>query len=185
MILGSAGRTKAPPERSGGAFPLVARSDGCTIRAMVIRSLALATAAIAVAACQPSGQPANPGDNPPADSGAAPVEGAIVSAAELVGEYRIPGVDGQDINLPNGISAIIDETTIRVSAGCVNFGWNYRFEGARLITETTPVISCRRGLLPEEEAVRAAFDAAETVRRLPSNGIEFSGAGRSVILFSQ
>ncbi len=67
----------------------------------------------------------------------------------------------------------------------MKFAWSYRFEGVRLVTETAPVVTCERGLLPEEEAVQAAFEAAEAVRRLPSNGIEFSGGGRSVILFSQ
>lgn len=167
---------------------------------MTMRFASFAAAALALAACQsPEETPAPASDGDPPAATASPsagpfpptsapgsvAEGAIVSAAELVGEYRIPGADGQDINLPHGISAIIDETTIRVSADCLNFAWDYRFEGSRLVTESTPVASCRRGLLPEEEAVRAAFDAAEGVRRLPSNGIEFSGGGRSVLLFSQ
>ena len=163
---------------------------------MITRLASPVAAALALAACQPPEEASLPDDTPPAaepspTAGAttepeqAPVEGAIVSAEDLVGEYRIPGADGQDINLPHGISAIIDPTTISVSADCLNFAWTYRFEGARLVTDSTPVASCRRGLLPEEEAVRAAVDAADTVRRLPSNGIEFSGAGRSVLLFSQ
>ena len=154
--------------------------------------------AAALAACQPSTQaspdveetPAAPVAGPAAEPTSSvpdegPVAGAIVSSAELVGEYRVPGVDGQDINLPHGISATIDDTTIRVSADCVNFALSYRFEGPRLVTEATPVVTCERGLLPEEEAVQAAFEAAVAVRRLPSNGIEFSGGGRSVILFGQ
>lgn len=152
---------------------------------MIMRFVSLAAGSLALAACQPSEQSQTPGESAPANPDSPVAEGAIVSAAELIGEYRIPGADGQNIDLPHGISAIIDETTIRVSADCVNFAWSYRFEGDRLITEQTPVVSCRRGLLPEEEAVRAAFDTAEAVRRLPSNGIEFSGQGRSVILFSQ
>jgi len=168
---------------------------------MIKRLSTFAAATLALAACQsPEEGPAPvPDGSPPTSTAASPSTassptssaseevqaGAIVSAEELVGEYRIPGADGQDINLPHGISAIIDRGTIRVSADCLNFAWTYRFEGPRLVTEGTPVASCRRGLLPEEEAVRAAFDAADTVRRLPSNGIEFSGGGRSVLLFSQ
>lgn len=162
---------------------------------LVVPCLVMATA---LAACQPSTQvspdveetPAAPVAGPAAEPTSAvpdegPVAGAIVSSADLVGEYRVPGVDGQDIDLPHGISATIDDTTIRVSADCVKFAWSYRFEGAHLLTEAAPIVTCERGLLPEEEAVQAAFEAAETVRRLPSNGIEFSGGGRSVILFSQ
>lgn len=162
-------------------------------------------AGLALAGCGPAGEapPAGPDEAPtataadggspksspaPAPAGPAVAEvsaGAIVSPDSLAGEYRIPGVDGRDIDLPHGISASIDEATIHVSAGCLRFAWTYRFEGARLVTQSTPGAGCQRGLYPEEEAVRAAFDAADTVRRLPSNGIEFSGGGRSVILFSQ
>ena len=167
---------------------------------MVMRLATFAATALALAACQsPEDGPAPTPDGSPPAATASPSAaisptasasdevqtGAIVSAEELVGEYRIPGADGQDINLPHGISAIIDGTTIRVSADCLHFAWTYRFEGPRLVTESAPATSCRRGLLPEEEAVRAAFDAAEAVRRLPSNGIEFSGGGRWVLLFSQ
>jgi hypothetical protein len=45
--------------------------------------------------------------------------------------------------------------------------------------------SCRRALLPEEDAIAAAFDNAGMVRRTPANGIEFTGGGHSVLLFSQ
>jgi hypothetical protein len=161
----------------------------------MIPRLASLAVALALAGCQPSAEtpPTSSGADTPGARPAAPLPaaagegeaGAIVSAGALVGEYRIAGVDGRDIDLPHGISASIDPTTIRVSADCLSFAWRYRFEGARLVTESTPVRSCRRGLMPEEEAIRAAFDAAQAVRRLPSNGIELTGGGRSVLLFSQ
>lgn len=122
---------------------------------------------------------------PPAASTPAGNGRAITEAEALAGEYRIAGADDQDIDLPHGITATIDAETIRVNASCVNFAWTYRFDGTRFVTETLPAISCERGLFPEEEAVQAAFDAAEAVARLPSNGIEFSGGGHSVVLFSQ
>lgn len=163
---------------------------------MIFRFVSVAAVA-GLAACQPAGSsdPAavvetQPGDTAPTATPTptpepAPPAGVIVSAAELVGEYRVPGADGQDIDLPHGVSAIIDAETIRVSASCVNFAWRYRFEGERLVTEAIPAVSCERTLFPEEQAVQAAFDAAEAVRRLPSNGIEFAGGGHSVLLFSQ
>jgi len=151
---------------------------------MSIRFLPLMSAAALLAACQPGEQTSSA---PPA---AQPVpqsqpQQAITAASGLVGEYRVAGADGQDIDLPHGITAAIDQTTIRVAADCLNFAWNYRFESSRLVTEATPVRSCKRGLLPAEEAVRAAFDAAETVSRTPANGIMFAGGGRKVTLFSQ
>lgn len=156
-----------------------------------IRSAALL--AIALAGC--GGEAQRPAEEPqatPAAAAPAPAastlagdSAAIAEVEALAGEYRVAGADGQDIDLPHGITVTIDAETIRVNASCVNFAWTYRFDGTRFVTQTLPVTSCRRGLFPEEEAVQAAFDAAEAVARLPSNGIEFSGGGHSVVLFSQ
>lgn len=140
-----------------------------------MRKLALALSIAPLAACQPAEEPASSSPDP----------GLIATPAALAGEYRVAGVDGDDIDLPHAITASIDERTIRVSADCLNFAWAYRFEEGVLVTETTPTASCRRGLLPPEEAVRAAFDSAALVRRTPANGIELSGEGRTVLLFSQ
>lgn len=143
----------------------------------------------AVAACSRPEPTTAPASEPVPAAVASPAESmsrnAIASAERLAGEYRIAGVDGRDINLPYGITASISGDRIEVQADCVRLAWSYRFEGARLVTRGTPVAGCRRGLTPEEEGVRAAFEAAEAVRRLPSNGIEFSGGRRSVLLFSQ
>jgi hypothetical protein len=134
--------------------------------------------------CQPAEEDV-PSPSPRAENPIVVEAGVIASPAGLAGEYRIAGVNGKDVDLPHGISAVVDETTIRVSADCLNFAWSYRFKSSRLVTETMPVASCRRALLPPDEAVRTAIDAAETVRRTPANGIELSGGGHSVTLFSQ
>ena len=89
------------------------------------------------------------------------------------------------MNLPYGIGASISDDRIHVVADCVNVAWTYRYDGGRLETERVPVEGCGRGLIPLEEALVAVFDAAEQVSRTPSNGIEFSGGGHSVLLFSQ
>lgn len=146
--------------------------------------LAILAAGLALVGCQPA-EEATPSPSRPSEDLGGVAPGAITSPADLVGEYRIAEAAGQDIDLPHGISAIVDETTIHVSADCLNFAWSYRFEPSRLVTEAVPVPSCRRALLPPEEAVRAAFDAAETVRRTPANGIEVSGGRHSVTMFSQ
>lgn len=108
-----------------------------------------------------------------------------LAAGELPGEYRIAGVDGGDINLPHAITASIRQGRIRVVAGCVNALWEYTYAAGRLATKREPVVTCQRGLYPEEEAVFAAIDAAERATRTPANGIELSGGGHSVTLFSQ
>jgi hypothetical protein len=109
----------------------------------------------------------------------------LTEAAALVGEYRVAGVDGAGIDLPHGVAARISADRIEVSAGCLQWAWSYVLEAGRLITERLPSTSCRRALLPQEQALAEAFDAAQGVRRTPANGIEFSGAGRWVLLFSQ
>lgn len=108
-----------------------------------------------------------------------------LAAAELPGEYRIAGVDGGDIDLPYGITASIDGNRIHIVADCVNAAWRYTYHGGRLATTRVATESCARGLTREEEAVVAAFDSAREAVRTPSNGIELSGGGRSVTLFSQ
>jgi hypothetical protein len=110
---------------------------------------------------------------------------AITDAALLVGEYRVAGVGGQDIDLPYGITASISDAGIHVVSDCVNLSWSWSLEGARLVTERVAVEGCARGLVPEEEAVAAAFDGSTGVARTPSNGIEFTGENGSVLLFSQ
>src|SRR5690606_34982914 len=103
----------------------------------------------------------------------------------LAGEYRVAGVDGGGIDLPHGITATITGDRIEVQSDCIRFAWSYARDGGRLTTAPQPAASCRRALLPPEQAVSEAFTAAESVARTPSNGVEFSGGGRSVLLFSQ
>lgn len=124
-----------------------------------------------------------PEARPPAPS---PTSEAITEAENLVGEYRIAAIDGGDINLPHGVTAKITSDGIHVASDCVNLSWNYIFEGTSLVTEQLfPRDSCGRELLPEEEAIVTAFNSANDVGRTPANGIEFSGSGHSVLLFSQ
>lgn len=134
----------------------------------------------ALAACAPvATDPPAPGNNP------AVADGVIMAPAALVGEYRVAGVDGQDINLSHGVSASISEQEIEILSQCIRFKWTYTLSNGVLAAAQTPVMSCRRALLPDEEAISRAFDQAVQVRRTPANGIEFSGEGHTVTLFSQ
>jgi hypothetical protein len=153
--------------------------------------------AVALGGCQPSG-PAPAEREPRASEAAAspsatpqptpsqPASVAITEVEELVGEYRVAGVDGRDINLPYGITARISDVAILVEADCVKLSWSYFFEGTSLVTEQLfPRDSCGRKLLPEEEAIVTAFNGATAVGRTPANGIEFAGENSWVVLFSQ
>ena len=146
---------------------------------------------LAIAACGPAGEAGTAGTAPVTAAptatsvGAAPAPDLIASAESLAGEYRVAAVDGADINLPHGISASIAADRINVTSDCIRFAWSYRFESGVVTTERVPRPSCRRALLPEEEAIAAAFDNAGMVRRTPANAVEFSGGGRSVTMFGQ
>lgn len=155
--------------------------------------------AIALFGCQQASNPApaeQDGRSPePVASAAAPqarspsqlpTSQAVSVAENLVGEYRIAGVNGTDINLPYGITARISDVEIIVEADCLKLSWSYFFEGTNLVTEQLfPRDSCGRKLLPEEEAIVAAFNGATAVGRTSANGIEFAGENSWVLLFSQ
>lgn len=144
-----------------------------------MRLILLATFA-ALAACAPvANEPAATGSDP------AVAAGAIMTPAALMGEYRVAGVDGQDINLSHGISASISDREIEVLSDCIRLKWTYTLADGMLAADRMPAMSCRRALLPEEQAISRAFDDAVQVRRTAANGIEFSGEGHRVTLFSQ
>lgn len=149
---------------------------------------ALALALMALAGCgqQTAPEPHGGASSVPSVT-PAPAAQSPLAAVELPGEYRIAGVDGQDIDLPHAITASIDAARIRVDSGCLRREWNYTQANGRLAT--TPrelaVPSCVPGLRPEEAAVFAAFDAAQTAVRTPANAIEIAGGGHTVTLFSQ
>jgi hypothetical protein len=166
----------------------------------VIPARLIGLAALLLASCSerdradpptPVEEPASPQAAPAETAVAAPTETPpanvpVNQTAELVGEYRIAGVDGRDIDLPHGITARIDDTGIIVESGCVMMSWVWFFEDGRLVTEQLfPRESCGRKLLPEEEAIAAAFNGATHVGRTPANGIEFAGENGAVLLFGQ
>lgn len=142
---------------------------------MTITRLAI-LAVLALGACQPAAEepPAPPPGRPP-----------IASAAELAGEFRVAGIDGSDIDLPHAITATIDAERIEVQSDCIGLAWTFTLAEGVLATAQTPTRSCRRAFDPTEMALMGALDVADTVRRTEANGIEFSGGGHSVTLFSQ
>lgn len=144
-----------------------------------MRSILLITLA-ALGACAPLAS-----EPPASGSNAEVATGAITTPDALIGEYRVAGVDGQDINLSHGISASISSQEIEVHSDCIRLKWTYTLSDRVLAADRIPAMSCRRALLPEEEAISRAFDQATQVQRTPANGIEFSGEGHTVTLFSQ
>ena len=141
-----------------------------------MRSLAFLLPALLLAGCAAA---------VPSSPDAAAPEARADAPATLQGEWRLAGVDGKDIDLPHGIAVSIDASRIAVSSGCVAMEWTYRYAGGALETAQAPVPSCLRALFPEEQALAAAVSAASRASRTAANGVELTGGGHSVLLFSQ
>jgi len=153
---------------------------------------------LALGACQPAADRGAAGADEPLASASpdAPAAGAGTGRPDVadppaapqrlpIGEYRVAGADGTDINLPHAITVSVSADTIAVASQCVTPRWTYRYVEGRLRTEPIPEAICDRGRYPAEEALSAVFGDPQAITRTAANGIEVSGGGRSVTLFSQ
>lgn len=108
-------------------------------------------------------------------------------AVDLRGEWRVAGLDGEEISEPIALS--IDFENILWEPGCAGQSLDYRIEGDRFyadyIVPQGPVTVCSIGYPDELIEIWHALDAAETIERTPENGVRIHGNGRSVTLFSQ
>ena len=104
----------------------------------------------------------------------------------LAGEYRVAGIDDRELDAPVGVAVSISDTTIELEP-CAGYAWTYIFQARRLATKRIPVSAehsnCR--VTPEVHRVGVALAEATAVTRTASNGLDFRGGGRSVLLFSQ
>lgn len=114
----------------------------------------------------------------------------------LAGEWKIVAIDGQDFNEPYGLALSADTKEIWWEPRCAGMVSGYAINGSSIRIGRAPSLDpppppgtpppvCAIGLpqrLPE--AVRA-LDAATSIQQTPSNGVELSGGGHSVLLFSQ
>lgn len=143
---------------------------------------------LAIGACgQPdsaANQPAAAPGSPPAAPVAAPAP-PVDAPASLVGEWRVAGIDNAEIDAPIGIALSIDAKTIAYDPRCAGFVWDYRYAAGALTPKRRQRPICEIGYEPVLDRLAAALDAARAVRRTPSNGVELSGGGHSVLLFSQ
>ncbi len=133
------------------------------------------------------GQEAGPPPVAGAPADAAPFDPAPSPTAQsLAGEYRVAGIDGEDLDAPIGIAVSISPTTIELEP-CAGFAWTYTYTGRRLETARIPVSGDEPTCRVEPAITRAGLALAEATRvtRTAANGLEFRGGGRSVLLFSQ
>jgi hypothetical protein len=155
-------------------------------------ALVPAFAALALAGCQPK-----------ADALAGPPlpqeEQAVSALASLAGEYRVAGIDGTEVGGGIGLALSVTDTLIWFDPRCAGFSWTYTYSGGRLTTDRpqkprspgAPLVAgpgaatCRIAVHPEQQRLATALDAVTSARRTPSNGIELTGGGHSVTLYSQ
>lgn len=150
------------------------------------RFLPFLASAVLLAACQPVADPASvPTATPsPPETGGEIVQGE--APASLVGEYRVAGIDGTEVGGNIGIGLSITEERIYFEPRCAGFDWTYTYDAGTLAAARPadrPV--CRIAVHPEQRRLATALDAVSQAARTPSNGIELSGGGHTVTLFSQ
>ena len=152
---------------------------------------------LAITACGQTdqGTQANPEPSQPAASSSpSPPRNLGEPTISLSGDWRVAGIDGAEFNEPVGIALKGDEGAIWWEPRCAGVARGYQVSGRSIRfrslepprspdSPTAPV--CAIGLPPRLNEIFAALDAATTIERTPANGIQISGAGRSVTLFSQ
>ena len=109
-------------------------------------------------------------------------------AVDLTGSWRVAGLDGQAIDAPYAIALTADSQQIWWEPACAGQSVSYSVSGSRFRTisyDDGPTMVCDIGYPDELERVWSALAAADTIQRMPDNGVRISGNGRSVTLFSQ
>ena len=144
----------------------------------------IAALACALAGC---GQQAAAPDGDPATEPVASPDGIAVGSAPdtIVGNYRVAGADGAEVDMGWAITVAITGDTIRYGSQCVSGTWTYTYTEGRMSTEAVPIAVCDRGRYPAEDAIVAVFGGNPTVSRTAENGLLFEGGDHSVTLFSQ
>ena len=114
----------------------------------------------------------------------------------LAGEWRVAGIDGAPFDEPYGLALSADHRRIWWEPQCAGVARGYRIVDGRITVGPDPDLPPRRpgdatravcaiGLPERLDDVMRALDGAETIRRTPQNGIEISGGGHGLTLFSQ
>ena len=132
-----------------------------------------------------------------ASAPAPPVPASAVPAPKsLAGHWRVAGIDGAPLNEPYGLALSADAATIWWEPRCAGLVRAYRIDGAAIAVGPDPAIKpLPAGTTPRPVCLIAhparlvdlarALDTATAIARTPSNGVELSGGGHSLLLFSQ
>jgi hypothetical protein len=154
------------------------------------------TLLLAVAACTPAAQPIPTPINAPLPAEASPPPPVFATVTTLAGEWRVAGIDGKEIDGSVGIALRADEREIWWEPRCAGYVRSYRIEGSNFTTGPyigfkphrpgdPPPIVCLIAPPPQMSAIFDVLTSATSISRTPNNGIEISGVGHSLLLFSQ
>jgi hypothetical protein len=136
---------------------------------------------------QPSSDP-----DPAAPEGSQP----ITAVGDLLGEYRVAGIDGTEVAGDVGLAVSIDGAMLSYEPTCAGFVWTIAEARGGFVFTRAPgygptrqpdgsIAVCAVGIAPEQRRLGEAVDAARHAWRTPANGILLEGGGRSILLFSQ
>jgi len=149
--------------------------------------LAIALALASLAACSPVDE-SSPQAAPAVEATSAP-DPQRSPVETLTGEYRVAGINGAPVDAPFGLALSITQNRIVFDGLCGGYAWDYRLDGANLTTRQTvspdPACLATARIHHLVFDLAKAVDAATRAGRSPSNGIELSGSGQSVTLYSQ
>jgi len=121
---------------------------------------------------------------------------AITAVGDLLGEYRVAGIDGTEVRGDMGIALSIDGPMLSYEPTCAGFVWDIGVAGGRFTLKRAAgygpvrqpdgtIMACLVAVSPEQRRLAEVIDAVSTAWRTPSNGIVLAGNGRSVLLFGQ
>ena len=152
-----------------------------------MRSFCFLASLAAIAGCSPANDAADVPAEPAAIEVTTPQPNTPIG--NFAGEYRVAGINGAPIDAPFGLALSVTESRMFFGDFCGGYAWDYRLEGTSI--EMARVASPDEACLATVSIHRSVFDFVEALdavtqaSRTPSNGIELSGAGRSVTLYSQ
>jgi hypothetical protein len=133
----------------------------------------------------PNVEPATSPSPEPSVAAALPLE----PVGKLAGEYRVAGINSEDIDAPFGLALSASDNRITFAGPSGGYSWDYRLVETRLATTraASPDPACLATARIHHLVfdLAAALDRATQAGRTPSNGITLSGGGRSVTLYSQ
>jgi len=163
-----------------------------------MRLAELAASVLFLAGCQ--ALPANPANQaapfvgPSAPTEAEP-KAELRAVTSLAGEWRVAGIDGRSFDQPVGLALSASEDEIWWAPRCAGFARSYAIDGSRLAIGPSRDVGtrtaadrpppCAIGLPRGLRELFQALDAGQQVGRTAANGVEISGGGHSLLLFSQ